>query len=272
MDFTQLPAPDELFISLLALAGVSTGILAMLTLGFTLLAWYQSGKSVVDGAAKAKTAAGRAWRTLGEMKPVQVGSAISGTIFIMGAQILTLWLCYISANIIWLSFFDHDLFNRFANLIDTNPMQFFAPGIAGSFLVSNWFTTLCVTIGAVVIIWSYVQAVRGKHFSTAGATFIVAMPAALLLGIACLVLLLAGAAFLFVGGIYLLGLLAGADSGNAKSFQELLFGATIWGTIGIASGLYCATCRFALAGAQRIVKTFGLTKRIVRHVVGRTEG
>lgn len=260
MDLTNLPTPDQVVTSLLTLAGASTGVLALYTIGSTLLAWYQSGKTVVSGTAKAHSALLRAWATLGKMKPVQVFSAAVGTFFVMGAQILTLWLCYISANIIWIGFFDPYLFQRFTNMMDTNPSQLLTPGVAESFLVHNWLTTAYVTVGALIIVRSYVQSFRGKHYSPDAAAFFIALPASLLTMVACAVVALAGAALVFVGGITMLSQLSDKPL-DIKNVLDLLLGGSIWLGIGLVSALYAVTCRFAVAGAERIVRTFGLQKK-----------
>ena len=266
LDVPQPPDPESLLKLLLSTAGVSSTIIALMSLAFVLSNWFGATKSAIEVAKFARRTTKYAYR----LRPVQGLLSVMVLILVPAAQILTLCLCYLGGNYVAL-IFDQPRWRRVLNTLTTDPalrvdsdsiFQVLQPHwLRGAYdaisplLQLDWISGSYVALAGFLIIMSYPWSIRSDdRLDMAGK--LVALPATVLLLMAYVGAILYALVTLLSFGIFLLSLLAGVHQTFGEWAKETLVTAIplIVGAAGC--GLYYWACQAAVRGSGLVTGTW----------------
>ena len=252
---------DEVLTSTMALAGIATPIIGLVTVAFVLQSWIGPARA---GFRLARVG-GRLARELSAFQPIRGVVSILVTILIPIAQLLTLRMCYVGGNYLSIQF-DENRQLELQALFNQRPHLEFDSSDPFRFLGVDWaFETWTVIKGtlqldyisggyvllAMILIgisYKYAHDGRNRHGMNNVGTLL-ALPATIVLVIGGVSMILT---LILFGLTFLLRFLAG----DPVNFVREIIGLLPWFYALVGAGIYFLACQAAVRGSLLVVRSW----------------
>jgi hypothetical protein len=247
----EIPSVDEVLVQILGLLGLSGSIIALVTVAFAAQSWYDGVKMSIAFTRKARRGFGAASTALMSMSPIRGAAAVLITAVVPLAQALTVGLCFIGGNYISM-IVNEERWAIAVAVIKEDPGHVYQPDRLAQFLTLDWISGAYVALAIIVLVRSYRLAHDSSRDRLGNAGLLIAWPAALLLFLAgvalviCLVLLLL---------TFLLTLVTQQDdsattlNGGLVNIVPLLIGGSV-------CLVYYSACQAAVHGSRLVVRAW----------------
>jgi hypothetical protein len=246
-----IPSFDEIVVQILGVLGVGGSIIILVGTAFAVQSWYDGARMTIAFTRKARRGIGAAGAALMSMTPIRGVAAVVITLVVPVAQVLAIGLCFLGGNYLSM-IFHQERWQTAVAVIREDPEHIYDPQRLSRFLALDWISGGYVLLAVVVLVRSYRLArnVSGDSLGTAG--MVLAWPAALLL-------FLAGVALVICLVLLLLTLLLTLvtdenDSGSAlKNGLANLVPLLVGGSVCL---VYYGACQAAVHGSRLVVRAW----------------